>query len=93
VPLVHLLLVNGSLLGCLLVVHLLHQFLGELVHLLSLHFLLLLLQLLELTHLLQLAKLLKLLLVVLDFSLDLVRLLASRSKLILFLAAELYLKL
>lgn len=91
--LVQLLLVHECLLGGLLLVHLLHKFLGQLVHLLTLHFLLLFLDLVELAHFLQLAQMLQLGLQVLDFGLELVGLLASRRKLLLLLAAELYLKL
>lgn len=69
------------------------ELLGQLVHLDSLHFLLLLLELLELAYLLQLAKLLQLLLIILDFSLDLMSLLASRRELQLFLGTNLYLQL
>jgi hypothetical protein len=81
-----LLLVQG-LIQILLGVHLLYEFLGELVHLRPLHLLLLLLELLELAHLLQLAELLQLLLVVGDLSLDLVEVLTSWGKSLLLLSA------
>lgn len=75
----------------LLGIHLIKKLLGQLIHLNSLHLLLLLLKLLKLAYLLQLAKLLQLLLIILDFSLDLMRLNASRRELQLFLGTYLYL--